>query len=105
MSGAAALAAPLFGGDYLAGGVPREPESAFPILHGLFWLTANLSERQPLLLAVDDLQWADGPSLRWLAYLVRRLEGLPVLVVACVRPAEAEDRLFAEVVSDPSAFV
>jgi DNA-binding CsgD family transcriptional regulator len=105
VSGAAALAAPLFGGDYLAGGVPPEAESAFPILHGLFWLTANLSERRPLLLAVDDLQWADGPSLRWLAYLVRRLEGLPVLVVACVRPAEAEDRLFAEVVSDPSAFV
>ena len=29
------------------------------------------------LLAVDDVQWCDSASLRWLAYLVRRLEALP----------------------------
>jgi DNA-binding CsgD family transcriptional regulator/tetratricopeptide (TPR) repeat protein len=107
LSGAAALAAPLFAGDYLAGVVSRKPESVFATLHGLFWLTANVAARRPLLLAVDDLHWADKPSVRWLAYLVRRLEGLPVLVVACLRPAESggEDRMLAEVVSDPSAFV
>lgn len=107
LSGAAALAAPLFAGDYLAGVVSRKPESLFATLHGLFWLTANVAARRPLLLAVDDLHWADKPSVRWLAYLVRRLEGLPVLVVACLRPAESggEDRILAEVVSDPSAFV
>jgi DNA-binding CsgD family transcriptional regulator len=107
LSGAAALAAPLFGGDYLADDRSREAESGFATLHGLFWLTANLAARRPLLLAVDDLHWADKPSLRWLAYLVRRLEGLPVLVVACLRPAEAggEDRLLAELVADPDVFV
>ena len=105
LSGAAALATPLFGGDYLAGAPSAEVESAFPTMHGLFWLAANLAARRPLLLAVDDLHWADKPSLRWLAYLVRRLDGLPVLVVACLRPAEGEDRLLTEVVSDPSVFV
>jgi DNA-binding CsgD family transcriptional regulator len=105
LSGAAALAAPLFGGDYLVGAGSAEVESAFPTLHGLFWLTANLAARQPLLLAVDDLHWADKPSRRWLAYLMRRLEGLPAVVVACLRPAEGEDRLLTEVVSDPSVFV
>ena len=105
LSGAAAFAAPLFCGDYLVRGESRKAESAFATLHGLFWLTANLSERRPLVLAVDDLHWADRPSLRWLGYLVRRLEGLPVLVVACLRPKEAEDPLLAEVVSDPFALV
>lgn len=107
LSGAAALAAPLFGGDYLANDQSREAGSGFATLHGLFWLTANLAARRPLLLAVDDLHWADKPSLRWLAYLVRRLEGLPVLVVACLRPEDArgDDRLLAELVADPDVFV
>jgi len=107
LSGAAALAAPLFGGDYLADGGSTAAESGFATVHGLFWLTANLAGRRPLMLAVDDLHWADKPSLRWLSYLIRRLEGLPLLVVACLRPAEpeGEDRALAEVVSDPAVFV
>ena len=98
LSGAAALAAPLFGGDYLADGGSTAAESGFATVHGLFWLTANLAGRRPLMLAVDDLHWADKPSLRWLSYLIRRLEGLPLLVVACLRPAEpeGEDRALAE---------
>ncbi|HEX7147220.1 MAG TPA: AAA family ATPase, partial [Actinomycetota bacterium] len=39
----------------------------------------------PGLLVVDDLQWADEASLNVLAYLVHRLEGRPLLVVACWR--------------------
>ena len=107
LSGAAALAAPLFGGDYLADSGATDAESGFATVHGLFWLSANLAARRPLLLAVDDLHWADKPSLRWLSYLVRRLEGLPVLVVACLRPAEPgdDDRVLAEVVADPAVFV
>jgi DNA-binding CsgD family transcriptional regulator len=54
-------------------------------LHGLYWLTANLAAARPVLLAIDDVHWADKPSLRWLAYLVARLEGLPVLIVTAVR--------------------
>ena len=87
LSGAAALAAPLFAlvpGDVEPGG----GETSFAMLHGLYWLTANLSLQRPTLLIVDDLHWADEPSLRWLGYLVRRLEGLPLLVVAATRPPE-----------------
>ena len=39
------------------------PASEFAAVHGLYWLCANLAERKPLLLTVDDLQWVDGPSL------------------------------------------
>lgn len=58
-------------------------------LHGLYWLLANLSAESPLLVAIDDLQWADEPSLRWLARVAPRLEGLPIAVVAALRVEEA----------------
>jgi DNA-binding CsgD family transcriptional regulator len=81
--GAAALAGPVLG---LRGGV----EDTFAALHGLYWLVANLAASGPVVLAVDDLHWADEPSLRWLNYLCRRLEGLPVLVASTSRPPRPE---------------
>jgi DNA-binding NarL/FixJ family response regulator len=58
------------------------PETCETVLHGLHTFLVNVSEDQPLLLAVDDLQWADGPSLRWLGYLGRRVRSARILV-AC----------------------
>jgi len=106
LAGAAALAAPLFRDSFLLSEPVASGAPSFATLHGLFWLAANLAARRPLALAVDDLHWADGPSLRWLAYLVRRLDGIAVLVAACHRPAEpgADERLLAEVLSEPTAF-
>ena len=49
-------------------------------LRGLRTFVANMSAEQPLLLLVDDLQWADAASLRWLNYLNKRMDGLPVAV-------------------------
>jgi DNA-binding CsgD family transcriptional regulator len=79
LTGAAALAGPVLG---LAG----RSGNSFAALHGLYWLVANLAAKAPLVLAIDDLQWADEPSLRWLVYLCHRLEGLPVLLAATTRP-------------------
>lgn len=53
--------------------------------HGLYWLTANLADEGPLVLAVDDAHWADLASLRFLGHLLRRIEGLPALVVLASR--------------------
>ena len=61
----------------------------FAALHGLYWFCAELSERAPLLLAVDDADRADQASLRFLAHLAPRLEGLPVAVAVARRPAGA----------------
>jgi DNA-binding CsgD family transcriptional regulator len=63
----------------------RGDEDAFAILHGLYWLTADLAQRHPLLIAIDDLHWADQPSQRFAAHLARRLDGLAVLLMATVR--------------------
>ena len=60
-------------------------EDSFAVLHGLYWLTADIAQQAPLLLAVDDLHWADQPSQRFVAHLAHRLEGLAVLLVLTVR--------------------
>jgi DNA-binding CsgD family transcriptional regulator len=57
-------------------------------VHGLFWLLANLAGRRPSLVVVDDVHWADPPSLRWLGHLARRLEGLPLLLAVAARTGE-----------------
>ena len=88
-----------------AGAGQEGSESTFAALHALYWATVNLSAESPLLLAVDDLHWVDGPSLRFLGYLARRLEGLPVLIVASLRPSEpgVDETLLGELTGDPAA--
>jgi DNA-binding CsgD family transcriptional regulator len=106
LSGPAALVDPLLGASQVAGSQDAPAEGSFAMLHGLYWLAANVAFQQPTLLAIDDLHWADTPSLRWLLYLTRRLEGVPLLVAAATRPPEGEGRdpaLVAELVADPEA--
>jgi DNA-binding CsgD family transcriptional regulator len=92
LAGAASLAAPALllnvsdATSQPASAGMGDPAGA--IQHGLHWLVANLAERAPVLLAVDDLQWADPESARWLLYLARRVADLPVLVVAAIRSGE-----------------
>lgn len=61
---------------------------SFQVLDGLYWLVADMAQKAPLLISVDDSQWADEPSLRHLVYLCRRLEGLRVLVLLALRGGE-----------------
>jgi DNA-binding CsgD family transcriptional regulator len=99
LAGAAAPAAAVFAGQPATDGGAQ-----FAALHGLYWLTLNLAAERPLLLAVDDLHWCDRPSLRFLAYLARRLDGVPTLVATTLRTgdASADPALLAEVASDPA---
>lgn len=55
------------------------------IHHGIQWLVANLADRTPLLVVVDDLQWADASSLEAIAYLARRVQDLPVVLLLSCR--------------------
>jgi ATP/maltotriose-dependent transcriptional regulator MalT len=49
------------------------------------WLT-GVASKSPVLLALDDLHWADPDSLELVGFLCRRLAGSRVLVMACLRP-------------------
>ena len=64
---------------------PPPDEDSFAVLHGLYWVATDIAHRAPLLLAVDDLHWADPPSQRFVAHLARRIDGLPVLLAVTVR--------------------
>ena len=99
LQGAAAPAAAVLD---VVGGEDDDGDATFAALHGLYWLTLNLAASDLLVVAVDDLHWCDRPSLRYLAYLVRRLEGAPVLVAATLRAGEAavDPALVGEIVED-----
>jgi DNA-binding CsgD family transcriptional regulator len=73
---------------------PADPAA---VLHGLYWLTANLVAERPAALVVDDLHWGDPASAGWLSYLARRVEGLAVAVILGAREVEpgADDALLA----------
>jgi DNA-binding CsgD family transcriptional regulator/tetratricopeptide (TPR) repeat protein len=104
LQGSAALALPVFAGHPVDSAVQPAGDGSLSLLHGLYWLAANLAERQPLLIAVDDLQWCDTPSLEWLGYLVRRLEGTPIVVAVAFRPAEvAADPVLVDELTDDDA--
>ncbi|MCG8919757.1 LuxR C-terminal-related transcriptional regulator [Actinokineospora sp. PR83] len=47
----------------------------------LYQLVSGLADRGPVCFIVDDLQWADVSSLRWLNYLMRRATKLPLAVL------------------------
>ncbi len=67
-------------------------------LHALYEHIADLAAEQPLLIVVDDVHWADAGSLKTLGMLARRIEHLPIALVAGLRPDQHEpllDALFA----------
>jgi DNA-binding CsgD family transcriptional regulator len=110
LQSAAGVAAGLLGlpGAPTADGPPPSgADRSFAILHGLYWLCANLAAAGPLCVVVDDAHWADGPSLRYLAFLLTRLEELDVALVLATRPCEGgtDPELLAALTADPSAEV
>jgi DNA-binding CsgD family transcriptional regulator len=63
----------------------------------------DLSERNPLVVAVDDVHYTDVPSLQCLAYLIRRLRSARALVVLneTVRPQPGHPPFMAELLRQP----
>ena len=55
-----------------------------------------LASRNPLLLVLDDLQWADAGSISLLFHLGRRIDGNRILVISAYRPAEVAQALGGE---------
>ncbi|WP_198680723.1 BTAD domain-containing putative transcriptional regulator [Lentzea terrae] len=95
----------------LAQGPEPEPDearqpSAQALLHALYWFLVNLSAAGPLVLVLDDVESCDVPSLRWLSYLSRRLDGLPVALVLTVSTGgdDAADPL-ADIMARPDCDV
>ena len=67
-------------------------DASYGTLHGLYWICANLAAEHPLLLIVDDAQWVEEASLRFLGVLARRRDALRVLAVVARPGAGAPAR-------------
>src|ERR687893_185833 len=101
-TGAARLALP-----FLDPGSEEEldsPELMYQRLHGLYWLTANLAREQPLLICVDDAQWADEASMAAERFLSLRIADLPMVLLLAVRTMEVGQLPvpLAEMLADPA---
>jgi DNA-binding CsgD family transcriptional regulator len=111
LDGPPGVAARLLGlpglGDGVATAASVPPDPSFAVLHGLYWLCVNLTAQRPLALVVDDAHWGDSASLRFLAFLLPRLEELHAAVLLGARPAEAGDsrELLATLTMDPATEV
>ncbi|HYF62441.1 MAG TPA: AAA family ATPase, partial [Herpetosiphonaceae bacterium] len=62
------------------------------LLHlGVLRVFEAAAERAPLLLVLDDVQWADQSTRMLISFVLRRLGSLRMLLLICYRPAELHD--------------
>lgn len=59
------------------------------------WLLERLSLPRPLIIALDDVHWADAASIELIGALLRRGPAAPVLLALAFRSAQAPERLSA----------
>ena len=52
---------------------------------------SRVADQAPVLVALDDLHWADDASVRLLAFVVRRIATARLLIIATLREEEVED--------------
>ena len=72
-----------------AGGSGQQPGAPFELLLGLL---RRLGERQPTLVVLEDLHWADASTRDLVAFLGRNLQGVRVVLVLTFRGDELHRR-------------
>jgi DNA-binding SARP family transcriptional activator/predicted ATPase len=59
------------------------------LFESLFRCVADLAVPRPLLLVLEDLHWAEPASIELLQFLLRRISGVPVMIVITYRDEES----------------
>src|SRR3954468_5892867 len=67
------------------GGAAALPDERFRAHRAVAALLEGIAEPRPVVVALDDLQWADGASLELLVHLLRRPPRAPVLIALAFR--------------------
>jgi DNA-binding CsgD family transcriptional regulator len=67
--------------------VSSDPGLQFRAVDAFVDLVEELALGAPLVIGLDDLQWADPSSLLTISALARRLTGLPLALICCFRPS------------------
>ncbi len=57
-------------------------------------MAVAIARQSPLVIVVEDAQWADDESLAWIDHLLARAGGHPLWVLALTRPRSEEARWF-----------
>ncbi len=86
-------------GDAPAG---QDPETErYRLFEAVAALLRRASRRAPLLLVVDDLHWADKPTLLLLRHLLRHADPARLMVLGLVRDVEVgDDQPLTELIAD-----
>jgi tetratricopeptide (TPR) repeat protein len=87
--------------------VPPEHERWY-LFNAIRELLARMSRAHPLYLIVEDLQWADEPTLLLLQHIVRQIDEIPVLIVGTYRDVAPDvpdylSKVLGELFRQPSA--
>ncbi len=64
----------------------RSGRNRFLVLDRVIEDLTRLAARQPILLAIDDLQFADDSSVEFVEQIAHRVEGKPIVLVATLFP-------------------
>lgn len=76
----------------------------FHLLVATSALVRELAARQPLVIVLDDLHWADTPTLQLLRYLAVDVRDAAVLIIATYRSAELDPaQLASSILADLSS--
>lgn len=68
---------------------PLDPtEARFRVFQSVATFLGNAASSTPLLLVLDDLHWADAPSLLVLRFLAQEMTASPLLVIGTYRDVE-----------------
>jgi predicted ATPase len=73
-------------------GLPKPPtveleQGRFRFFDGMTTFLRNITQEQPLVLVLDDLHWADKPSLLLLQFLAREIQSLRLFVIGTYNDA------------------
>ena len=82
------LGLPAFGVVEAAWGHTKDDRNRYELFDAAVTLVSKATRSRPLLLIVEDLQWAPQPTLLLLREIVRRSQDMPLMVLATYRPEE-----------------
>jgi len=79
-------------GSEVAHGVTESPDrERFLLFEAVASLLRAVTDEQPLILILDDLHWADAPTVQLLRHVVRATERTPLLILGTYRQTEVDE--------------